>query len=606
MYLIVAEIFFVGLMALGLYGLRHRLGLMPLFIFVGSNQWVQSWLAITVFADVMGRFPVSPGSAVLFSSSLAIVLLVYIEVDIPTTRRLIYGVVLANVSVIVVAQATKWGLDAGLLSGNSAATSWLSLFNIKAFSIGTLFLLLDSVIILVLYQGLAAKVSRMPQWARMVLSLWLTLLLDSFLFVSVALRNSPRMEEILVGNVIGKSVGAWGFGLMFSFYLARRGTREAQLPEEIYDPFSIFTYRERFQKLRVEKAEAERGREWERERAELAAQAAGLGLWDWHLDSGKVFVDERWANLIGYTSAEFEGTWEAWKALIHPEDLGWVRATQQASYRSSGTLTVEYRMRAKNGDWRWMLCLGNVQERAKDGRPSRVTGTHLDITDQKDAEVTLRRSETQLRRLAARLEAIREEERKAISQEIHDELGQALTGLKMDLAWIDGQLDENLGLSQRVREMMGQVDATVEAVRDLSSRLRPALLDDLGLSEAVEWQVEDFERRSGLRCDLTISVDDPEIAPESAIAVFRILQESLTNVARHAQASRVAVELSRAHRRLVLRVSDDGRGIDATELVDEGTLGLLGMRERAAGIGGTLHIDRAVEGGTQVTVRVPL
>lgn len=606
MYLILAEIFFVGLIVLALYSLRHRLGLIPLFIFVGANQWVQSWQALTVYADLLGRFPVSPGSAVLFSSSLAVVLLVYIEVDIPTTRRLIYGVVLANVSVIVVAQVTKWGLAAGYLSGSTAATSWLSQYNLVAFSIGTLFLLFDSFIVLVLYQGLTAKAGRMPQWARMVLSLWATLVLDSLLFVTIALRNSPQMSEVLVGNLVGKSLGAWGFGLMFSIYLAKRRTEEVQPHEEAYDPFSIFTYRERVERLRVEKDEAERGREWERERAELAAQAAGLGLWDWRLDSGQVLVDERWANQIGYTQAEFEGTWEAWKSLIHPEDIEGVLASQQASFQQDGTLTCEYRMRASNGEWRWMLCLGNVRERTKGGRPRRVIGTHLDVTNQKDAEVTLRRSEAQLRRLAARLEAIREEERRAISREIHDELGQALTGIKMDLAWIDGQLGDRTGLSQRVRQMMGQVDSTVEAVRDLSSRLRPALLDDLGLSEAVEWQVGDFERRSGLPCDLTISVDELDIAPERAIAVFRILQESLTNVARHAGASRVAVELSRAGGRLVLRVSDNGRGIDDIELQDEGGLGLLGMRERATSLGGTLHIGRATGGGAAVTVKVPL
>ena len=154
--------------------------------------------------------------------------------------------------------------------------------------------------------------------------------------------------------------------------------------------------------------------------------------------------------------------------------------------------------------------------------------------------------------------------------------------------------------------MTGRVDSTVDAVRDLSARLRPALLDDLGLSEAVEWQVGDFQRRSGLDCDLSISVEDPEITPDRAIAVFRILQESLTNVARHADATRVSVDLSRTASRLVLRVSDDGRGIDDAELREEGGLGILGMRERAATLGGTLQVARAAGGGAAVTVKVPL
>ena len=204
------------------------------------------------------------------------------------------------------------------------------------------------------------------------------------------------------------------------------------------------------------------------------------------------------------------------------------------------------------------------------------------------------------------MEAIREEERNPISQEIHDELGQALTGLQMDVAWIDGQFGGRRELAERVRSMIGQVDGTVAAVRDLSSRLRPAVLDDLGLCEAVEWQVEDFERRSGLECELAIAVDDREIEPDRSIALFRILQESLTNVARHACASRVAVELSGDRGQLVLKVSDDGRGIDNTEFGGEGRLGLLGMKERAAGLGGTFEISRGAAGGAAVTVRVPL
>lgn len=606
MVLILSQLVVVGLVVLGLYGLRQRLGLMLLFIFIGSTQWVQSWLATSVYVEVFDRFLISPGSAVLFPSSLAVILLIYLEEDIPTTRRLIYGVVLANVGVTVVAQMTKWSLATGLVVAGEAITTWFARYDIKVFAVGTLLLLFDTVILVVLYQTLTAKLPRMPLWARMVAALWSTLVLDSFLFVGLALPPSSQVGAILAGNLIGKSIGAWGFGLMFAGYLAVRGPGVPRVPGEIHDPFSILTYRERYQELRQAKAQADRARQRDRDRAELAARAAGLGLWDWDLDTGRVHIDDRWAGQIGYSRDEFEGTWQAWKEMIHPEDLGWVRATQEASYREGGTLTCEYRMRTKDGEWRWMLCLGNVLERTDDGRPRRVTGAHLDITDQKDAEETLRRSEARLRRLAARLEAIREEERKAIAQEIHDELGQALTGLKMDLAWIDGQLGDNQGLSERVREVMGRVDVTVEAVRDLSSRLRPALLDDLGLSEAIEWQVEDFERRSGLECGLAIQVEELDIAPERAIAVFRILQESLTNVARHAQATKVDVELSQAGGRLVLRVSDNGRGIDASELRDETTLGLLGMRERAATIGGTLQIDSAAAGGAVVTVKVPL
>lgn len=232
---------------------------------------------------------------------------------------------------------------------------------------------------------------------------------------------------------------------------------------------------------------------------------------------------------------------------------------------------------------------------------------YVDLTERKRAEDNLKRSRRQLRRLAARLEAIREEERTLVGREIHDELGQALTGLKMDVAWIGKRLtDRQRELAERAESMSSLVDQTIETVRELSARLRPAVLDDLGLREAVEWQAQDFSRRFGIECRASLGEGDLRLAAEQKTAVFRILQETLTNVLRHADAASVEVRLGMAGRRLVLEVTDDGRGIAPEEVARETSLGILGMRERAEMLGGSISVGPAEGGGTRVALEIPL
>ena len=225
---------------------------------------------------------------------------------------------------------------------------------------------------------------------------------------------------------------------------------------------------------------------------------------------------------------------------------------------------------------------------------------------QAEAEQALRASREQLRGLAANLLKVREEERTSIAREMHDELGQALTGLKMDLAWISRRLPtEQAALRERTDAMGDLVDRTIQTVRRLSSELRPGVLDDLGLAAAVEWFTHDFQSRTGIHCDLSEAIGEGAIAPEVATALFRILQESLTNVARHAGATRIEIDLRQEDRVIHLDVHDDGRGIRREEVADGEAFGLIGMRERAELLNGRFLITRAPEGGTQVHVSIP-
>ena len=228
-----------------------------------------------------------------------------------------------------------------------------------------------------------------------------------------------------------------------------------------------------------------------------------------------------------------------------------------------------------------------------------------DLSEMKRAEEELRASGEQLRNLAAHLLSVREEERARISREVHDELGQSLTAVKMDLAWLVGRVPRTNGaMLKRIRSTLRLADSIIQAIRRISTELRPAVLD-LGLAEAVEWQVQEFQARSGLQCKVRLLTREA-VASNASTAMFRICQETLTNVARHAKATRVEVVLQKQRDRLVLLIRDNGHGFDQTDPSVAKSLGLLGMRERAAILGGRVNISSAPGKGTTVTAWIPL
>ncbi len=233
-----------------------------------------------------------------------------------------------------------------------------------------------------------------------------------------------------------------------------------------------------------------------------------------------------------------------------------------------------------------------------------------DVTERKMSEKRIHESREQLRALAARLESIREEERTALSREIHDELGQIMTGLKMDLAWIkrhtlemDGGLPE--AVASRMAQMNSLLEDSIHTVRKIAGELRPAVLDDLGLSVALEWQAREFQERTGISCVASVDSVDRLLTKKQATDLFRISQELLTNVARHARATRVRVVLNLQDREVVLEVRDNGRGIRPEDLKKPSALGILGMEERARQIGAIFTIEPDDEGGTIARVSLP-
>lgn len=224
------------------------------------------------------------------------------------------------------------------------------------------------------------------------------------------------------------------------------------------------------------------------------------------------------------------------------------------------------------------------------------------------ASEQLRESHARLRALSIYLQTVREEERTRIAREVHDELGQALTSCKLDLSWIAGRLPKDLKpLQEKAKALTAHIDSTIQTVRRISSELRPGVLDHLGLAAALEWQANEFQNRTGIRCDLRTNIRDVPLEADLSTNLFRIFQETLTNVIRHAQATRVDVSLRASKSRIKLEVRDNGRGITKQEISNTKSMGLLGMRERASLLGGTFRINRLPRGrGTQVSVTAPL
>ena len=223
------------------------------------------------------------------------------------------------------------------------------------------------------------------------------------------------------------------------------------------------------------------------------------------------------------------------------------------------------------------------------------------------AEAELQESYERLRALAANLELVREEERTEIARELHDQLGQALTAMKFDLAWLTDRLvQKDATLAQKAKVVTAQMDAMIKTVRRIATELRPGMLDDLGLAASIEWLARDFEKRTGIVCAVNVSMPDLPVPRAHALALFRIFQEALTNVARHAGAQFIEVSLKATPEVLTLEVHDDGRGIKAGEIAGLHSLGLLGMRERAQRLDGTFEIRSVPGDGTIITVSIPL
>jgi PAS domain S-box-containing protein len=311
-------------------------------------------------------------------------------------------------------------------------------------------------------------------------------------------------------------------------------------------------------------------------------------------------------KLTGYPPEAFYADPDVALRSVHPDDLHKLVLTPEAAHEKPAT--VIYRWVHRDGRISWAEHY-RLPVFDADGNVVGIEGLGRDITSRLAAEQRLLESEEQLRQLAARLQRVREEERAEVSRELHDELGQTLTALKLDInRAVAAFASEPRGVTpiDRLQSVVGLVDVGIATVKRISARLRPATLDHLGLAEAAQGEAAAFKARTGIRCQVRSNRQHSRLDEQQRTALFRILQEALNNVVCHANASSVQVVIHESDADVELTVRDNGRGITVDQAAAPGALGLLGMKERAALMGGTFAVSGRRGKGTVVSVRVPL
>ena len=331
-----------------------------------------------------------------------------------------------------------------------------------------------------------------------------------------------------------------------------------------------------------------------------ALEAGRMGTWAWDLRQNSIVWADEVTIAMGLQPRVFADGFEPFLSNVHPDDALRLAEGLLASTRQAAGIHQEYRAIDSKGRTRWILVRGRTL--ADERGPATACGVILDISAQKYQAQRLQALTEELRRLNAGLNEVREQERTHISREIHDRLGQSLTALKMDLALCKREAPPTGPLPARLETMSRDITDLIRESRKLSSELRPDALA-LGLPQALTALADEFAQRHGIAVEKAIGPINPP--PELAVALYRIAQESLTNVARHAKATRVRVGLTSEGDLGVVSVADDGIGLQP-EKGRPGALGLVGMRERAEGIQGELRVESPPEGGTRISCSFPL
>jgi len=346
-------------------------------------------------------------------------------------------------------------------------------------------------------------------------------------------------------------------------------------------------------------------------------------LYVFDLVEGKnIYINRQTETFFGLSLAELQARGQThFLEVIHPDDMAKMDEffTQWDLAEDGQIFEKEYRLRNAAGEYRWLRSSESVLARAADGAPAQIVGAVLDITEHKAAEESLRQSETrhrnlakELKRLSARLMTAQETERRWLAQALHDELGQLLTAVSIDLEMSLLELPPEVPAHTRDRlaEAMTLTGQTLEQVRELSLDLHPSMLDDFGLEPTLEWYMERYSQRDELDIEFEAGgFEGKRLAPAIELALFRAVQEAMTNVSRHAHAGKVWVRLARRAGAVSLSVEDDGRGFDVRALaghsINTHSLGLAGMKERVVTLGGTLQIQSQPGRGTRLEIEIP-
>ena len=334
-----------------------------------------------------------------------------------------------------------------------------------------------------------------------------------------------------------------------------------------------------------------------------AQKMARMGNWVWDITRNELRWSDEIYRIFGFTPQEFEPTYEAFLARVHPLDRDFVKKSVNDSLYNRVPYDIEHRIVIPDGSIRIVHEQSEITY-SEEGDPLRMVGTVQDITEAHRVRRELEISRQRLRELCAHLESVREEERSRIAREVHDDLGQKLTALKIDIAWVKRRIAGESDTLDKLQSMSALADMTIEAVHRITAELRRQILDILGLFQAIEWEAKEFQNRTGVKCWLNLEKDG-KLDEQSSTMLFRIFQEAMTNVARHANASNVHITLKEQADNWFLEVRDDGKGITSDQVSNSRSFGLIGIRERVLSLVGEATFSGSPRKGASVTVKLP-
>ena len=359
----------------------------------------------------------------------------------------------------------------------------------------------------------------------------------------------------------------------------------------------------------TERKRAEAALRESEERLTLAFEGAQEGVYDWNLETGAVVYSSQWKRMLGYEDHEIEPHVSAFERLIHPDDFARATRVNHGVAGGDKPYVLEFRLRHKDGHYVHVLSRGFPVRREPGGPVVRIVGTHFDLTERKQNEEARERERSERARteLLGRLVFAQEDERRRIAREMHDQFGEQLTALGLRIRMLKDAVDGRDDLTAQVEALEQVAQQLDRDVDHLVWELRPTALDDLGLRAALDNYVQDWSSRVSISAELhTAGLTTGRLASEIETTLYRIAQEALNNIAKHARAGHVEIILERRQNHVSLVVEDDGVGFDLGGVdADRRGFGLLGMQERAALVGATLHIESAPGEGTTILVRMP-
>ena len=336
-----------------------------------------------------------------------------------------------------------------------------------------------------------------------------------------------------------------------------------------------------------------------------AQQLAKMGSWDFDIKSGRLTWSEELYNVFNTDKQSFVETHGSFLHLVDEEDREFALQTSRHTQQTGEPFTIEYHITTSKGEKRVIQEHGYGQV-DDNGKVVRLFGTAQDITERKKAEESLHQSYQEIRRLTEHLQNIREEERKYIAREIHDELGQQLTAIKMDVAWIDKKTpEETTDIKRKLKNITALLDGSNQSIRRILSELRLGILDEHGLLEAIEWLGRQLTETTGILVKFTTPEKDIKVPEQIATCIFRVCQEAFTNITRYAFAKNVSISIKIIEENIILIIEDDGTGFDVPSVQTKKSFGILGMKERVLSLNGKFELVSSLGKGTKIIVSLP-